>query len=372
MKRILVTGAGGSPAIGFCRSLRAAPEQFHLIGFDTNKYTLQRAETDEAHLVPKVSDKAYLPVVLDILKETRPDLMHIQISAEMIAISSLRDQLPCNTFLPRHETIIACEDKFASFRNWKEAGLTVPETLLLNSREDLAKAFKDFGPRLWLRFTSGSAGRGALPTSDPEEAFLWIEFHKGWGKFTAAECLEEQTITWQSIWKNGELIVAQGRKRLYWEFANRARSGVTGITGTGVTVSDPVVDEIAVAAIKAIDNEPNGVFGVDLTYDRRGVPNPTEINIGRFFTTHQFFTSAGLNMPYIFVQCGLNGEVPPIGRKINPLTPGLAWVRGMDVLPVLTTTAQIEARATELVERRAKVDMVDAERGVATQVKGNS
>lgn len=359
MKRILVTGAGGSPAIGFTRSLRAAPERFHLIGFDTNKYTLQRAETDEAYLVPKVSDPAYLPVVLDILRETRPDLMHIQISAEMIAISALRDELSCKTFLPRHETIVACEDKFTSFERWKEAGLKVPKTILLNSPEDLTRAFKEFGPRLWLRFTSGSAGRGALPTSDPEEANLWVEFHKGWGKFTAAECLEEQTITWQSIWKNGELVVAQGRKRLYWEFANRARSGVTGITGTGVTVSDPVVDEIAIAAIKAIDREPNGVFGADLTYDKLGVPNPTEINIGRFFTTHQFFTNAGLNMPYIFVRCGLDGQVPYTGIKINPLKPGLAWVRGMDVLPVLTTMANIEGKATQLADRRAKIGMVD-------------
>ena len=355
MKRVAVTGAGGSPAIGFARSLRSAPEEFHLIGFDTNPYTLQRAETDERYLVPRVSDPDYLRVISDILHETKPDLLHIQISAEMIAVSGLRDQLPCRTFLPRHETILACEDKFASYTRWSAAGLKVPQTMLLNDVSDLEVAFEKFGPRLWLRFTSGSAGRGALPTSDLEEGKLWIEFHRGWGKFTAAECLEEQTITWQSIWKNGELVVAQGRKRLYWEFANRTRSGVTGVTGTGVTVSDPNLDEIAQRAILAVDPEPNGVFGVDLTYDRQGVPNPTEINIGRFFTTHQFFTAAGLNMPYIFAQCALAEETPSVSPKINPLPPGLAWVRGMDVKPVLTTTAQIEADKESLEARRRAV-----------------
>jgi carbamoyl-phosphate synthase large subunit len=355
MKRIVVTGAGGSPGIGFCRSLRAAPEPFHLIGFDTHRYNLQRAEADERYLVPPVSDPAWLPVVLDILAETKPDLMHVQISAEMIAISGLRDRLPCRTFLPRHETIVACEDKYASYRLWREAGLKVPATALLERPEDLAAAFEKWGPRLWLRFTSGSAGRGALPTSDPEEARLWIDFHQGWGHFTAGECLEPQTITWQSLWKNGELVVAQGRKRLYWEFANRARSGVTGITGTGVTVSDPAVDEIALRAIRAIDPSPEGIFGVDLTYDRDGVPNPTEINIGRFFTTHQFFTSAGLNMPYLFVLCGLDEPLPPIPRRVNPLPPGLAWVRGMDILPILTTERRIEDDVAELARRRERV-----------------
>ena len=190
MKRVAVTGAGGSPAIGFARSLRSAPEEFHLIGFDTNPYTLQRAETDERYLVPRVSDPDYLRVISDILHETKPDLLHIQISAEMIAVSGLRDQLPCRTFLPRHETILACEDKFASYTRWSAAGLKVPQTMLLNDVSDLEVAFEKFGPRLWLRFTSGSAGRGALPTSDLEEGKLWIEFHRGWGKFTAAECLE--------------------------------------------------------------------------------------------------------------------------------------------------------------------------------------
>ena len=36
MKRIMVTGAGGSPATGFVRSLRAAPEPYYLIGVDVD------------------------------------------------------------------------------------------------------------------------------------------------------------------------------------------------------------------------------------------------------------------------------------------------------------------------------------------------
>ena len=208
MKRVIVTGAGGSPATGFVRSLRAAPEPFYLIGLDVNPYNLQRAETDEGHLVPRVSDPQYLSVLLDILEETRADLMHVQISAEMVALSALRRRLPCRTFLPAHESILACEDKYASYRRWEEAGLKVPATLPLKTPADLDDAFDRFGPCLWLRFTTGSAGRGALPTSDRNEAKRWIDVHEGWGLFTAAECLEPRTITWQSIWKDGALIVA--------------------------------------------------------------------------------------------------------------------------------------------------------------------
>ena len=169
MKRILVTGAGGSPAIGFTRSLKSAPEDFYVIGFDTDEYNLQRAVTDERYLVPRASSPDYLPVVLDIMKEAKPDLLHVQISAEMIALSSIRDQLPCRTFLPAHETILTCEDKYASYEKWRNAGIKVPETMLIHTQDDLKTAFERFGPKIWLRFTSGSAGRGSLPTSDFEE-----------------------------------------------------------------------------------------------------------------------------------------------------------------------------------------------------------
>jgi carbamoyl-phosphate synthase large subunit len=152
--------------------------------------------------------------------------------------------------------------------------------------------------------------------------------------------------------EDGELVVSQARKRLYWEFGNRAPSGVTGITGTGVTVTEPALDELALKTVAAIDARPNGVFAVDFTYDKRAVPNPTEINIGRFFTTHLFFTRAGLNFPYCFVKLAFREPLPPIERKFSPLKPGLAWVRGMDFLPVLTDVEAIEAPVREFERRR--------------------
>jgi carbamoyl-phosphate synthase large subunit len=181
-----------------------------------------------------------------------------------------------------------------------------------------------------------------LPTDNVEFARLWIDRFNGWGRFTAAECLTPDTVTWLSIWSDGELIVAQTRRRRSWNFGNRTLSGVTGITGVGETCSIPQVDEIALAAIKAIDSAPHGIFGVDMTYDHAGVPNPTEINIGRFFTTHYFFTRAGLNMPKIVRDLAIDRKRPTLAKTINPLPDGLVWIRGMDVEPVLTTTAELE------------------------------
>ncbi len=74
-----------------------------------------------------------------------------------------------------------------------------------------------------------------------------------------------------------------------------------------------------------------------MTYDVNGVPNPTEINISRFFTTVFFFTTAGLNMPKIYKDICLHNEFPSLEKKINPLPDGLMWMRGMDTEPSLLT-----------------------------------
>ena len=352
MKRILITGAGGTPSTNFVRSLRASLEEFYFIGVDVDKYYLQRSETDEKYLIPKASDPRFIPYLKKIIFETKPDLLYMQPDQEISIISKYRDELGVKVFLPHDNTIQLCQDKYLSAKKWEEAGIKVPKTILVNDEDDLRAAFSTFGSPVWVRaIISPGGGVGSFKAQNLKAAIAWIDFCEGWGNFIAAECLEAQSVTWQSIWSDGNLIVAQGRKRLYWEFASRAPSGVTGITGTGVTVSDPSIDDIAQKVILAIDKNPNGIFSVDLTYDKLGVPNPTEINIGRFFTTHEFFTRAGLNMPYIFTKIAFNEALPYIPRRINPLTNDLVWIRGMDFLPVLTNMSQIDASEKDYLNR---------------------
>ena len=124
-----------------------------------------------------------------------------------------------NQFFPDKKTVRICQDKFESYKRWKEKGLSQPRTLFLNNEKDIKKAFEELGEKIWVREIKGSGGKGSLLVDNIEEAKSWIDFRGGWGKFTAAEYLSPQSITWQSIWNKGKLIVAQTRKRLYWELA---------------------------------------------------------------------------------------------------------------------------------------------------------
>jgi carbamoyl-phosphate synthase large subunit len=349
MKRILVTGAGGSPAVNFTRSLRKAPEDIYIVGTDFDKYYLMRAEVDKKYLVPAAKDPLYIDALNKIIDDEKIEFVHAQNDTEVNVLSANRDKLHAKTLFPTQETIDICQDKYLSFEKWEAAGIKVPKTYIIHEEADVKKYLDEFGGKMWIRATSGAGGRGSLPVSDAATGINWLNFCKGWdGTFTASELLEKDSITWMSIWDNGELVVAQGRKRLYWELGKLSPSGVSGATGAGETVSDPVLDDIAQKTILAIDSKPNGLFAADLTYDKNGVPNPTEINIGRFFTTHQFFTELGVNMPYMFVKLAYGEELPPLEKKLNPAKDHMVWIRGMDFEPVLCSMEEIDANVAQL------------------------
>ncbi len=347
MKRILVTGAGGSPAVNFTRSLRQAGKDYCLVGTDADKYYLQRAEVDSRYLAPLANDPKYIDFLNYIIEKEKIDFVHAQNDVEVSVLSENREKINAKTLFPNKKTVKILQDKFESFKVWEDAGIKVPKTVLLDRKSNLKELLEDFGGSMWIRAISGAGGRGSLPVHDVATAKNWLDFNENngaWdGNFTASELLEPETVTWMSIWHKGELVVAQGRKRLYWELSKISPSGVTGATGTGLTYSDPELDEIAEKAVLSIDDNPNGLFGVDMAYDKNGVPNPTEINIGRFFTTHQFFTDAGLNMPDIFVRLGLGQEIQEIKKKKNPLPDGKVWIRGMDFEPVLSDVDTVQS-----------------------------
>jgi carbamoyl-phosphate synthase large subunit len=342
MRKVLICGAGGSASTNYVRSLRIAPEKFHIIGVDSNKFYLQRAETDERYLVPRADSPNYIPELNKIIAKTGAEFLHAQNDAEVNYLSENRDKMYIKTFLPPDKVVKICQNKWASSMLWQANDIPHPKTYLLEKHTDLNKYFLELNGPVWIRDTVGAGGRGSLKTSSFKEALDWVDYNKGWGRYTIAEYLSERSTTFTTIWKDGVLIAGQGRKRLYWELGAAFKSGVSGATGAGAVDNDPIVADMGIKMIKAIDPEPHGIYSADMTYGQDGKPYPTEINIGRFFTTHLFFAKAGFNMALIYTRLGLGDKVSV--KKINPLKEGLVWIRGMDFEPILTTMDKIDGK----------------------------
>jgi carbamoyl-phosphate synthase large subunit len=342
MKKVLVASAGGPASEGVIRSLLDSKEDFKVIGMGADPVDLLLSNTSTKYLVPKATENNYISALEKILETEKPDLIHAQNDREVLEISNLRELIHSygtKTFLPKHSTVETCVDKWKTYNKFAKSGIKVPKNILISNIEDLKKSFSELANddgKIWIRSNAISGGgMGALPTNNISFAQNWIDEFDGWGNFIAAEMLTPKTVTWLSIWFEGKLIVAQSRSRGGWVHGNRTLSGVTGVTKVGRTESNLVVDEIAITAIKSIDDEPHGIFGVDMAYDAVGIPNPTEINIARFFTTIYFFTKAGLNLPEIYANISLSNSFPNLSKKINPLKDGLLWLRGMDTEPYL-------------------------------------
>jgi len=336
VRRVLVTGVGGPAGVNFVRSLRAAADDYYIVGTDTNRHHLEWPDVDAAYVAPRCDDPAYPEFLCELVVREGIEFVHPQPDPEVRAVSELRDRIPARVFLPDRETVHICQDKRRSGELWQRAGVHTAPSLAVRDRADLERAAETLGLPFWLRASGGAGGLAATPVAAVEAGWHWLRY---WQltrpglEFVAQELLPGANFAFTSLWRDGELVCAQLRERLEYIYPHLTPSGVTGTPAVAVTRDRPDVEEIALCAVRAIDRRANGVFCVDLKEDADGVARPTEINCGRFFTTSYFFTAAGLNIPDLYVRLGF-GEDPRPG-EIGRLREGLLWIRHIDCPAVL-------------------------------------
>jgi carbamoyl-phosphate synthase large subunit len=187
---------------------------------------------------------------------------------------------------------------------------------------------------VWVRAIRGAGSRAALPVGTAEQATAWIRYWCEYrnlcpGDFMLAEFLPGREFAFQSLWHEGRLVTSMARERLEYLMGNIMPSGQSSSPAVARTVHREDVNAIGTRAVQAVDPCPHGVYCVDLKENSLGVPCVTEINVGRFFTTSNFFSEAGCNMPYYYVRLAY-GEVLTGLPTYNPLDVDLYWVRGVD------------------------------------------
>jgi carbamoyl-phosphate synthase large subunit len=340
MTRILLTGAGGSAAYNFNDALSLAKRDYQVIGTDTRPYHLELIDVEKKYLVPPVSDAGYLDAMNRLIEKEKIDFVHPQPDVEVAFLASNTDKLNAKTFLPSADAVEKCHDKMEFNKILTSKGVAVPKAVHITDQQSLKDALDELlkvQPKVWLRAIRGAGSRGSLPINSFYQGDAWIDYWRNfrgidYGDFMASEFLPGHEYAWQSLWYEGELITAQARERLEYIFGNLTPSGQTSSPSVAKTVNRDDINEIGQAAVRAVSDKPHGVFCVDMKEGADGVPKVTEINVGRFFTTSNFFAHAGLNMPDMYIQLGLtgqlNGDKP---KRLNPLEDDLYWVRMIDM-----------------------------------------
>ena len=335
MTTVLILGAGGAAANAVVRSLRLAGG-YRIVGADSDRYTLPLSLADECHLIPAYTDSGYTEALIALVDEIRPDVVHAQPEEMVLGLSRLRAMLPGTWMIPPSGVVELTQDKFASAQAFLAAGVPHPRTFLIRDPESVGLALDRLHGRMWLRARYGAGGAGAIVVADYQDACRWVERHHGWGEFTAATVLDGASYAFQSLWVDGELVVGQGKRRIRWANGRNTPTGVGGSSAVSETIRSPEVAEVAVAAVRAVDEAPHGLFGVDMVWNMAGEPRVTEVNAGRFHTTVDMLAHAGLNLPSIYMDLAA-AKSPRFPREpvIDPLEPGILWIRGMDREPVM-------------------------------------
>ncbi len=338
--RILVTGAGGPGAVNLTRSLLAFPEPVFTIGTEASEYYRHIALTHVTELVPRCSDEeAYVQAVSALCRRYGVDIVMPNSSLEMMVLTRNRQYIPAAMKVPSVATQEISASKWLTYERWNGDGIPVPSTMLIENRDDAARAFDSIDSRpLWFR-GAGIPGRGiggaALPCSSVEQAVGWISFHNGWGSFIASEYLPGDNLTWLGVFDRGRLVSSQGRKRDAYVIPHVSPSGITGAPAICHTVSRADINDLGPRCVLSIDPDFDGVAFVDFKCDVAGSPRPTEINAGRFGTTNHFYTAAGFNFPWLLARLALGIPVDPDTPRENVLPDDLYWVRTLDAGPAL-------------------------------------
>lgn len=335
VKKIILTAAGGPIGVNVARSLNESMDDIYIAGTDSNSYHLHLTETNSRHLVPSADrTNEYVEELNEITRQYDIDLVSPQSDTEVRVISENRSKLDAKVFLPSPDAIRHGQNKYEANSIWERAGLPVPKTIKIEDKPTLQQAFDDIKSRpIWVRKITAT-GRASLPCMKIEHARFWIDYWNGWGDFIASEFLPGKNLTWLGLYKDGQLICSQGRERIEYIIPHVSPSGITGTPAVSRTVSRDDVNEISERAVFSIDPKPHGIYFVDLKEDKEGIPNLTEINLGRFNTTIYFYTRAGVNYPWIYLKLFYDEEIPKVKRR-NSLPPGLYWIRTIDTKQVL-------------------------------------
>lgn len=317
--RLLVTSSGAGGSNNLIRSLGAGDPSLVVIGCHDDRFVLKCSSADRNYLIPPPGHPGRAAALRHVVRGERIDLVIPTTDGDVEALSRLRGKLGDHLFLPRPGVIALCQDKYRLAKFLRGRGVPVPATFPVTDLNRIGGIFRRFARsrRLWCRIKKGSGSIGAIPVKNPAQARGWVTYWKEMrgvpaGSFILSEFLPGRDFGCQSLWKDGQLVLAKTYERLSYLGTGSNPSQVSSVAALAKTIADRRVVQICERAVRALDRKASGIFSIDLREDARGVPCITEINAGRFSSATNIFDLAGkYNMAVAYVYLAL-GELVSI------------------------------------------------------------
>lgn len=342
---VLLLGCGGNAGRNFTKCLHMMSQCGKIIGTDYNQWYLAASRVDVKELLLPEPEQKKVSRLQALISKYDIRFIHAQPDPEVEFLC--RNAKAFDSCLVRlHPEILErARNKAWCQRAWVDAlGLKFDVKPFLAVDDLLFDNLRGADKKVWVRMNVGAGSRGALPVTRFQEAVAWVKF---WvnnhnmkpDDFILAPYLPGPEYAVQTLWWNGKLIHAQARERVIHFFATLVPSGQSSTSAVARTIHDIAITRRALDAINILvrdcgNNEPHGIFCVDLRRSMHNELIPTEINYGRFFTTMDFFAELRMNSPVTLLQLHL-GLGQTVNCMIDALPSGHYWIRGLDQNPIL-------------------------------------
>lgn len=338
-RRLLVMAAGTGACNNLVRSLRAGDPEIYVVGCNDDRFTLKQSSADRLYLTPPVSSPTFDAAFLRLLDHERIDLAIPSGDGDVLALSALRNELGSRCFLPEHDVIDLCQDKFELTQFLGAQGVPVPATCAVTKLGALGAIFKELGKHrpLWCRVRAGSRSLGAAPVNTVAQARGWIRYWQEMRgipaeSFTLSEYLPGRDFMCMSLWRDGRMVLVTTFEKLSYFGGESHPSGTSSLSSLAKTIIDHRLVDICRQAVLAISPLASGAFSIDLKENRDDIPCITEINAGRFFigmTAFDHINRHSMAATYVHLSQG-DAVMLPEG---DVTVPDYYVVRDLDTLP---------------------------------------
>jgi len=339
--KVLASSCGGGIGPDVIYGLKQNDLNLYVIGMDGSNAgrSFGSQICDEVVEAPFANDPRFKERIDDICEKHEIDVIIFNHSKELRAIADRKLLFNTKCLLPKHEDMLTCTSKWRVIKKLLSKKLedAMPKTSLVDNKQTIIEAFKEFKAPLWLRIPEGSGARGALLVNKPKHAVDWIDYWKEMKNYTGQWLLQEylpgRNFSWSSVWHEGQLIASSSQERIEYFMANAAVTGISGATSVARIAHDERLHKLGVKVVSSIFY-PHGIFTIDAREDIEGNIKVTEIE-NRMQGRNRLYTSAGINLPEIIVKVlmdiPLNKSIKMIGGGVE----GITLRRQLDFKPIV-------------------------------------
>ena len=182
--RVLITGVGGGGhGMEIMKALRLSEIPYHIIGTDMSRQSFGLFKADKSYVVPPAFQDEYIPTILDICEKEDIQVIFHGSEPELRLLSENREIFEKRgIFLPfnSREVINTCLDKKKTFDFLENKGIPIPNTVAVDSEEDLD--IIDFFPVVIKPYMGGGGSNNTFIAQDKEELVLFCKYILKYGR----------------------------------------------------------------------------------------------------------------------------------------------------------------------------------------------